>query len=167
MGGIQIGKLAARWGDANKAAEDNVLSIDSFICTPTLTYYVACAMISIQPTSLSWLLCPTAITLTAHIRHCCHFLTYHKRLSRCISSQHSKGQALLLIGTFCDASCTASFTDTMVKITHTGLVLEGTQVPPGLWAINLQEHNDTPQALVADMGNITTSVIKFLHVSAP
>jgi hypothetical protein len=49
-----------------------------------------------------------------------------------------RGQALLSIGVFCDAGCTASFTDTTVLIHYKGqLVLEGARQPPGLWTTNL------------------------------
>jgi hypothetical protein len=77
------------------------------------------------------------------------------------------GQALLSIGTFCNAGCTATFTDTMVKITHTGrLMLKGACVPPGLWAINLpQDQKATHTASAAYMGKITTAAIKFLHAA--
>jgi hypothetical protein len=44
-----------------------------------------------------------------------------------------RGQALLSMGTFCDAGCMAIFDATSVKITyHRNVVLEGTGVPPGL-----------------------------------
>jgi hypothetical protein len=78
-----------------------------------------------------------------------------------------KGQALLSISTFCDEGCTATFTDTTDKITHTGrLVLEGARVPPGLWAINLlQQSEGQHQELAAYTGHITTSAIKFLHAA--
>jgi hypothetical protein len=49
------------------------------------------------------------------------------------------GQALLSIGTFCDAGCTATFTAMDVIITLGGqVVLSGRREPPGLWktAIN-------------------------------
>jgi hypothetical protein len=78
-----------------------------------------------------------------------------------------KGQALLSIGTFCEAGCMATFISTMVKIIHTRqLVLECTCMPPGLWTINLlQEDNDANIASAVSTGHITTSAIKFLHAA--
>jgi hypothetical protein len=47
-------------------------------------------------------------------------------------------QALLSMGVFCDAGCTATFTATTVKIIYQGkTVLEGARTPPGLWTTNL------------------------------
>jgi hypothetical protein len=59
-----------------------------------------------------------------------------------------QGQALLSIGTFFNAGFTATFTAMSVKIEHAGkLVLEGACMPPGLWAINLLQHdNNTNKA---------------------
>jgi hypothetical protein len=78
-----------------------------------------------------------------------------------------QGQALLSIGTFCNAGCIATFTAMSVKIEHAGkLVLEGAHMPPGLWAINLPQHdNNTNKASLAYSGQITTAAIKFLHAA--
>jgi hypothetical protein len=57
---------------------------------------------------------------------------------------HLRNQALLSIGVFCDVGCTLIFEQTSVQIRYNNkLVLEGTQIPPGLWTVSITAH---PQA---------------------
>jgi hypothetical protein len=80
-----------------------------------------------------------------------------------------RGQALLSMGTFCDAGCTAIFDATSVKITYQGnVVLEGTRVPPGLW--KTQVLGTKPSAWQGEANGvfttqIRTNTIKFLHAA--
>jgi hypothetical protein len=81
------------------------------------------------------------------------------------------GQALLSIGTFCDAGCTATFTATDVIITLGGkVVMSGRREPPGLWkmAINklLDKDKTNPwQANGAYTTQLGSNAIKFMHAA--
>jgi hypothetical protein len=76
-----------------------------------------------------------------------------------------QGQALLSIGTFCDAGCTAVFLATEVCIEYKGkTVLTGARVPPGLWNTNLNNtFVPSPQANSAYTTQLKSNAIKFLH----
>jgi hypothetical protein len=78
-----------------------------------------------------------------------------------------QGQALLSIGTFCDAGCTAIFSATEVRIEYKGkTVLTGARVPPGLWNTNLNNNlMPSPQANSAYTTQLKSNAIKFLHAS--
>jgi hypothetical protein len=80
---------------------------------------------------------------------------------------HLQGQALLSIGVFCDAGCTATFTATTVQIIHQGkIVLEGARTPPGLWSTNLiTVQAPAWQANGAHTTNIKVNTIKYLHAA--
>jgi hypothetical protein len=77
------------------------------------------------------------------------------------------GHALLSVGTFCDAGCTADFTAHEVKICYKGkTVLVGAKTPPGLWTINLSyKDNLEPQANGAYTTQLKSNAIKFLHAA--
>jgi hypothetical protein len=77
------------------------------------------------------------------------------------------GQALLSIGTFCKAGCTATFTATTVKIAHLGkTVLEGSRVLPRLWNTTMTEQNPPAwQANGAHTIHLKSNAIKYLHVA--
>jgi hypothetical protein len=75
--------------------------------------------------------------------------------------------ALLSVGTFCDAGCTAEFTAGELKIKYKGeTVLVGARIPPGLWQINLNyKHTPHPQANGAYTNQLKSNAIKFLHAA--
>jgi hypothetical protein len=81
------------------------------------------------------------------------------------------GQALLSIGTFCDAGCIATFTATDVIITLNGkVVLTGKREPPGLWKTEeLQTGTSTAtnpwQANGAYTTQLRSNAIKFMHAA--
>jgi hypothetical protein len=80
-----------------------------------------------------------------------------------------QGQALLSMGTFCNAGCTAIFDATLVKITYKGnIVLEVTRVPLGLWKTQLLVTQTTAwqgEANGVFTTQIRTNTIKFLHAA--
>jgi hypothetical protein len=77
------------------------------------------------------------------------------------------GHALLSVGTFCDAGCTADFTATEVRISYKGkVVLVGARTPPGLWTINLShKYNLEPKANGVYTTQVKSNAIKFLHAA--
>jgi hypothetical protein len=82
------------------------------------------------------------------------------------------GQALLSIGTFCDAGCTALFTATAVIIAREGkVVLTGQRQPHGLWKTNELKASATlePSNPWLANGAYTTQLqrntIKFMHAA--
>jgi hypothetical protein len=79
------------------------------------------------------------------------------------------GHALLSIGTFCDAGCTALFTATAVVISRDGqVVLTGQRQPPGLWKTNelsILEKPNPWQANGAYTTQLRSNAIKFMHAS--
>jgi hypothetical protein len=77
------------------------------------------------------------------------------------------GQALLSVGTFCDAGCTATFTANTVKIEYQGdVVLEGLREPPGLWTTTLTPtQSQDGQANSAITDELKTNAVKFLHAA--
>jgi hypothetical protein len=77
------------------------------------------------------------------------------------------GHALLSVGNFCDAGCTADFTATEVKICYKGkVVLVDARTPPGLWTINLSHKcNLEPQANGVYTTQVKSNAIKFLHAA--
>lgn len=77
------------------------------------------------------------------------------------------GQALLSIGTFCDAGCTATFTASTVKLHHNGkLILEGSRCPPGLWKTQTnQPISPAWQANATYTTQLKSNAIKFLHAA--
>jgi hypothetical protein len=78
-----------------------------------------------------------------------------------------QGQALLSIGVFCDAGCTANFTATSVQILHKGkIVLEGARSPPGLWTTTMSTTNIPAwQAKGAHTDSLKVNEIKYLHAA--
>jgi hypothetical protein len=84
------------------------------------------------------------------------------------------GQALLSIGTFCDAGCTALFEATGVKILFKGnTVLEGQRIPPGLWTTKLPSISEKKpttlqaNALHTEQSKNTPSSTYMQHVFSP
>jgi hypothetical protein len=82
------------------------------------------------------------------------------------------GQALLSIGTFCDAGCTALFTATAVIIAREGkVVLTGQRQPPGLWKTSETttnaplEHSNPWHANGAYTTQLRRNTIKFMHAA--
>jgi hypothetical protein len=81
------------------------------------------------------------------------------------------GQALLSIGTFCDAGCTATFTATDVTITLGGqIILSGKREPPGLWKTIINKPLDSDkinpwQANGAYTTQLRSNAIKFMHAA--
>jgi hypothetical protein len=76
------------------------------------------------------------------------------------------GQALLSIGTFCNAGCTAEFTATTVTIPYQGnTVLEGAREPLGLWTTTLSNSAANGQANATHTDHIKANAISFLHVA--
>jgi hypothetical protein len=82
------------------------------------------------------------------------------------------GQALLSIGTYCDAGCTALFTATAVIIARDGkVVLTGQRQPPGLWKTSETTTNSPlePSNPWHANGAYTTQLrrntIKFMHAA--
>ena len=77
------------------------------------------------------------------------------------------GHALLSIGTFCDAGCTALFTATAVIISRDGkVVLTGQRQPPGLWKTNSEEVKNNPwQANGVYTTQLRRNAIKFMHAA--
>jgi hypothetical protein len=81
------------------------------------------------------------------------------------------GQALLSIGTFCDAGCIATFTATEVIITLDGIVvLKGKREPPGLWKMDdtktVSPTSTNPwQANGAYTTQLQSNAIKFMHAA--
>jgi hypothetical protein len=78
------------------------------------------------------------------------------------------GHALLSIGTFCDAGCTAIFSATEVAINFNGkTVLTGRREPPGLWKTTPQQptqsNDTTSMANSVFTTQIKANAIKFLH----
>jgi hypothetical protein len=79
-----------------------------------------------------------------------------------------RGHALLSIGAFCDAGCTATFSATTVTIQRDGkVVLTGQREPPGLWKTNpTAAPNATPWAANGVFTRqIKTDAIQFLHAA--
>jgi hypothetical protein len=78
---------------------------------------------------------------------------------------HLQGQALLYMGVFCDAGCTANFTAKTVQIIYQGkTVLEGSRTPSGLWSTNLTAVREPAwQANGAHTINLKVNAIKYLH----
>jgi hypothetical protein len=69
-------------------------------------------------------------------------LPEHALLAHVFPDLH--GQALLSIGTFCDAGCTATFSANDATINFQGkTVLTGKRDPPGLWKTTQQATNAT------------------------
>jgi hypothetical protein len=76
------------------------------------------------------------------------------------------GQALLSIGTFCDAGCMAEFTAITVTISYQGrTVLEGAREPPGLWTTPLSKPSTNGQANAVHTDHIKSNAITFLHAA--
>jgi hypothetical protein len=82
------------------------------------------------------------------------------------------GQALLSIGTFCDAGCTALFTTMAVIIARDGkVVLTGQRQPPGLWKTcesmkNTEAVKNNPwQANGVYTTQLRRNAIKFMHAA--
>jgi hypothetical protein len=80
------------------------------------------------------------------------------------------GHALLSIGTFCDARCTATFSATEVTITFQGkTVLTGNREPPGLWKTTQQPTTEMKPTDGMANGAYTTQLksnaVKFLHAA--
>jgi hypothetical protein len=77
------------------------------------------------------------------------------------------GHALLSVGTFCDAGCTAEFTTGEVKIKYKGETVHvSARIPPGLWQINLNyKHTPCLQANGAYTNQLKSNAIKFLHAA--
>jgi hypothetical protein len=77
---------------------------------------------------------------------------------------HLRNQALLSIGVLCDAGCTVTFEATSVKIRYNNqLVLEGTQVPPGLWTTHICSKH--PQANATFSAPLKATALRHLHAS--
>jgi hypothetical protein len=82
------------------------------------------------------------------------------------------GHALLSIGTFCDAGCTALFTATAVVIEKDGkIVLTGKRQPPGLWKTEenmkgtMLKDTNPWKANGAYTTQLRRNAIKFMHAS--
>jgi hypothetical protein len=80
------------------------------------------------------------------------------------------GHALLSIGTFCDAGCTAIFSATEVAINFQGkTVLKGTRQPPGLWKTTQQPTTTMVSSIGMANGafsnQLKSNALKFLHAA--
>jgi hypothetical protein len=95
-------------------------------------------------------------------------LPEHALLAHIFPDLH--GHALLSIGTFCDAGCTATFSATAVTINYQGrTVLTGKRDPPGLWKTTHQPTTITDptngMANAAYSTQLKSNAVKFLHAA--
>jgi hypothetical protein len=128
------------------------------------------ASISSQQPSQSSLFYPIGSALQAPTKQNCLFQTYWKKAVHVHVFPDLNSHALLSIGTFCDAGCTATFSATKVHKEKQGkIILTGTRELPGLWKTTekmLETATTAPeQANSVITASITTNAIKFLHAA--
>jgi hypothetical protein len=190
MGGSQNGKPTSTWqAGANEKAEINeIINIDAITRTPplatnkpaifdsgTMGHYILLDTACINKWSATK---PISVKLpngqyieSLHVA----MLPFPNLPAKALEAHVFPGlndQALLSIGTFCDAGCTATFTATEVIITLGGqVVLSGRRQPPGLWktAINkpLEKEKQNPwqKANGAYTTQLWSNAIKFMHAA--
>jgi hypothetical protein len=175
----------------SEIADNELNTIESFTCTPSLAknttnssaaaifdsgttgHYIMLdtACINKQPaTKPIVFILPNRQRITSTHEAKLPFLDLPDKAVQAYVFPGLNGHALLSIGTFCDAGCTATFLATTINIEkHGKIILMGTQELPGLWKTtkDMLETAATTlaQANSAFTSNVMTNVIQFLHTA--